>query len=76
MTAENFDSLIAELCSAQPFRLFTIELVGGRRVEVDYPYAISNRDGVAALIAPGGIPIWFDHESVLRVISARSTVEA
>jgi hypothetical protein len=28
------------------------------------------RDGVAVFIAPGGIPIWFDHESVNQIIGA------
>ncbi len=26
------------------------------------------RDGVAVFIAPGGIPIWFDHESVTQFV--------
>jgi hypothetical protein len=25
------------------------------------------RDGVAVFLAPGGIPIWFDHESVNHI---------
>jgi len=26
------------------------------------------RDGVAVFVAPGGVPIWFDHESVTQII--------
>ena len=29
------------------------------------------RDGVAVFLAPGGIPVWFDHESVNQVIGLR-----
>jgi len=54
----------------QPFRVFTVELNGGRRFEIDHPGALVVRDGVAVFIAPGGIPIWFDSESVNRIIGA------
>jgi hypothetical protein len=27
------------------------------------------RDGVAVFLKPGGIPVWFDHESVNQIIS-------
>ena len=43
-------------------------MVGGRRVEVDHAPALVSRDGVAVYLAPGGIPIWFDHESVTAII--------
>jgi len=26
------------------------------------------RDGVAVYLKPGGIPVWFDHESVTRIV--------
>jgi hypothetical protein len=69
MTADNFDQLLNTLADRNPFRPFTVELVGGRRFEVDYPRALINRDGVAVFIAPGGIPIWFDHDSVTAIVS-------
>lgn len=68
MTADNFTSLLESLQTRQPFRVFTVELHGGRRFEVDHPRALIVRDGVAVFLAPGGVPIWFDHDSVNQVI--------
>jgi hypothetical protein len=70
MTAENFEQVLTGLRQVQPFRVFTVELHGGRRFEVDHPGALVVRDGVAVFIAPGGIPIWFDHESVTQFVGA------
>ena len=70
MTADNFDQILEGLKQLQPFRVFTVELHGGRRFEVDHPGALVIRDGVAVFLAPGGIPIWFDHESVTQVVGA------
>ncbi len=70
MTADNFDQVLDGLRQLQPFRVFTVELHGGRRFEIDHPGALVVRDGVAVFIAPGGIPIWFDHESVSQIIAA------
>jgi hypothetical protein len=70
MTAENFDRVLGGLRQMQPFRVFTVELHGGRRFEVDHPCALVVRDGVAVFIAPGGAPIWFDHESVNQIIGS------
>ncbi len=68
MTADSFDQVLDGLRQHQPFRVFTVELLGGRRFEVDHPGALVIRDGVAVFIAPGGIPIWFDHERVSQII--------
>jgi hypothetical protein len=73
MTAENFDNILEAMMSEMPFRVFTVELNGGRRFEVDHPRAMVVRDGVAVFLAPGGIPIWFDHESVNQIIAPAST---
>jgi hypothetical protein len=70
MTADNFDQVLEGLRQLQPFRVFTVELHSGRRFEIDHPGALVVRDGVAVFIAPGGIPIWFDHESVSQIIGA------
>lgn len=72
MTAENFDRILQALRQRQPFQMFTVELHGGRRFEVDHPGALVVRDGVAVFIAPGGVPVWFDHESINQVIGASS----
>ena len=70
MTAEHFDGLLNGLRKSQPFQIFTIELTTGRRFEIDHPDALIARYGVAVFMAPGGIPIWFDHESVSLVEAA------
>ncbi len=70
MTAENFDQILEGLRTRQPFRVFTVELNGGQRFEVEHPGAIVIRDGVAVFLAPGGVPMWFDHLSVNQIIGA------
>lgn len=70
MTADNFDSALAGLRQRQPFRVFTVELHGGKRFEVDHPGALVVRDGGAVFLAPGGVPVWFDHDSVNQIIGA------
>jgi hypothetical protein len=70
MTAENFDTVMNGLRLRQPFQVFTVELNGGQRFEVDHPGALVVRDGVAVFLAPGGVPVWFDRDSVNRVIGA------
>jgi hypothetical protein len=68
MTADNFQQLLDALAKRTPFRSFTVELVGGRRFEVDHARALVARDGVAVFILPGGIPVWFDHEGVVAIV--------
>jgi hypothetical protein len=75
MTADNFGSVLEGLRQLQPFRVFTVELHGGRRFEVDHPGALVVRDGVAVFLAPGGVPIWFDHESVTQIIGAPASTQ-
>lgn len=68
MTAENFDEVLKQLIHRRPFQVFTIELHGGQRFEVDHSHALVVRDGVAVFLAPGGTPIWFDHDSVNQIL--------
>jgi hypothetical protein len=75
MTAENFASVLEGLKQRQPFRVFTVELHGGRRFEVDHGGALVVRDGVAVFLAPGGVPIWFDHESVNQILGAPASAQ-
>jgi hypothetical protein len=70
MTAENFTRVLEGLRQSQPFRVFTVELHGGRRFEVDHPGTLVTRDGVAVFLAPDGVPIWFDHQSVNQIIGS------
>jgi hypothetical protein len=70
MTAEHFDETLNTLASRRPFKAFTIELNTGQRIEIDHPTATSCRDGFAVFTSPGGVLIFFDHESVNQIINA------
>jgi hypothetical protein len=76
MTADNFDTVLRTLSERQPFQVFTVELHGGKRFEVDGPHAMVVREGVAVFLAPSGVPVLFDHDSVNQIIAApASTLE-
>ena len=75
MTAENFDTVLKGLQTVAPFQIYTIELNGGKRFEVDSPFAMVVRDGVAVFLAPGGVPIWFDHDGVNQIIASPANTE-
>ena len=68
MTQENFEQVLEAMMSRKPFQVFTIELHGGKRFEIDHPRATVWREGIAVFIAPGPVPIWFDHDSVSQII--------
>jgi hypothetical protein len=68
MSADRFDEAVKVLTSRRPFKPFTVVLVSGSRFEVDYPSALAARDGAAVYLAPGGIPVIFDHEGVSEVV--------
>ena len=70
MTAENFDQVMRVLTARKPYQVFAVELNGGEQFEVDFPGALSWRDGVAVFLAPRGIPVLFDHESVNKIMAA------
>jgi hypothetical protein len=68
MQAETFDNSLIAFKRRSPFRPFTVALVNGDRFEVDHPDALVVRDGVAVYVAPGGVPVLFDHEGVNQFI--------
>lgn len=68
MDRDTFDATIRVLKHRTPFRPFTLAMVNGDRLEVDYPDALALREGVALFLAPGRVPVWFDHEGVSQVI--------
>jgi hypothetical protein len=68
MTADHFQQILDALIRRTPFRPFTVELLGGQRFEVDHARALVERDGVAVFLAPGGVPVWFDHEGVATIV--------
>ncbi|MBW3540232.1 MAG: hypothetical protein KY476_08175 [Planctomycetes bacterium] len=69
MTSERFDQLLGALGERRPFHPFTVELIGGHQFEVDRPQAMVVRDGMAVFLRPGGVPVWFDHESVTQIVA-------
>lgn len=68
MDRETFDNTLRTLTQSRPFRPFTLAMVNGDRLEVDFPNAVAFRDGTALYIAPTRVPVWFDHEGVSQVI--------
>jgi hypothetical protein len=52
MDRDTFDVTLRTLKTSQPFRPFTVAMV----------------NGVALFVAPGRVPVWFDHEGVSQVI--------
>ncbi len=67
MTADHFEGILDAMTSRQPFQVFTLELHGGSRYEIDHPAALPYRDGIAAFNLPGGIQVWIDHDSVNQI---------
>jgi hypothetical protein len=69
MDQQTFTATVQALQSRRPFRPFTVALVDGQRYEVDRPNTLALGEGVAVLIAPGGVPVFFDHQGVSQVIA-------
>ncbi len=76
MTTEFFDGTLADLLSRRPFQVFAIELLNGRRFEVDHPSVIAVREGRGVVILPGSVPVSFDHTSVAAILHAGSSAAA
>jgi hypothetical protein len=68
MDRDNFTETLRALKNQKPYRAFIVHHMDGERMEVDFPDALSVRDGVAIDLAPGTIPHFFDHESVSKII--------
>ena len=76
MTAENFDAAMERLLNGKPFRMFTVQLVNGDRLQVDHPNAVASKYGFAYFIGPGKVVHEFDHNSVLQFIEDRAETMA
>lgn len=68
MDRATFTETIRAFQSRTPFKPFTVALVNGDRYEVDRPNVLALGDGMAILVAPGNVPVFFDHEGVSQVI--------
>jgi hypothetical protein len=68
MDRATFTETIRAFRNRTPFKPFTVALVNGDRYEVDRPEVLALGDGAAVLLAPGNVPVFFDHEGVSQVI--------
>ena len=68
MTPNDFESTLETLLSRAPFKAFGVELIGGRRFEIDLPRVTAYKDGVAVFLASGGAPIIFESTTVSKFI--------
>lgn len=68
MDRETFTATIQALQNRKPFKPFTVALGDGERYEVNRPDTLALGDGAAVLLAPGNVPVFFDHEGVSQVI--------
>jgi hypothetical protein len=68
MDRETFTATIRALRNRTPFKPFTVALVNGDRYEVDRPEVLALGEGIVILVAPGDVPVFFDHEGVSQVI--------
>lgn len=68
MDRATFTETIRAFRNRTPFRPFTVALVNGDRYEVDRPEILALGEGMAVLVAPGNVPVFFDHEGVNQVI--------
>lgn len=76
MDRETFSNTIHAFKHRSPFRPFTVAMVNGDRLEVDHPDALALRNGTAVFVAPGNVPVFFDHEGVSQVIGDLSGRQA
>jgi len=67
MDRDIFETSIRTFKNRRPFRVFTIALENGDRLEIDHPEAILVRDGTGLFAGPGGIPAVFDNEGVTQI---------
>ncbi|HYR57336.1 MAG TPA: hypothetical protein VEO95_01855 [Chthoniobacteraceae bacterium] len=65
-----FDQSLKELSRRAPFKPFVVEMSSGSSIEVKHPEALAFHEGLAVYISTGGVPMFFDHTSVTRLIGA------
>lgn len=68
MNVQHFDETLNAFKNRKPFQPFTVVMVDGARLEVDFPNALVVRDGMAVYLSAGGAPVLFDYEGVSQVI--------
>jgi hypothetical protein len=76
MDRDTFTATVGAFQTHKPFKPFTVALVDGDRYEVDRSNVLALGDGAAVLLAPGNVPVFFDHEGVSQIIGDLSGREA
>ncbi len=72
MTADEFDQAIVDRLERQPFRAFIIELQNGNKLEINRPFSVAIRDGVATCFSGGKIHLHIPSEQVKNVVDSPS----
>ena len=68
MSHDNLIEVLDHYVNRRPFEPFTLILQDSSSCEIDNPKAIGYRSNSAIyFITPGGKPMVFDHESILKV---------
>ena len=74
MTQDNFNRLVRALVDRARFAPFAIELVGGTRIEVNHPEAITPYDnGIWTFQSTSDVRTYFESGAVVRLINATGT---
>jgi hypothetical protein len=68
MDRDRFTTTLTMLKNRRPFGPFTLAMVNGERLEVDFPDAVALRQSMAVFRAPGGVTVWLDHEGVSEIM--------
>ena len=71
MEQAQFERSLRAFQRQSPFRLFTVALINGDRVQVDNPEALVVRRGTAVFVAADGVPTLFDHGIVSQFVGER-----
>ena len=67
MSTDDFDRVIMEKLDRLPFQAFTIEMLDGKRLEIDRPFSVAIRGGVASCFAGGKLHLEIRSEQVRQV---------
>jgi len=70
MESDTFNASILALKRRRPFQPFTVVMVDGDRLEIDFPDALAVRDGMALFASSDKVPVFIDHREVSGVIDA------
>jgi len=74
MTRDNFEQVLRQFLGRRPWKPFTLELVSGSRLEIEYPESITRyREELLSCQSSSGVQNMFEYTSVIRFIYATGT---